>query len=252
MRNSEKIISVVTATYNYGRFLPDCLKSVKHSVLKPLDDWQIEHIVVDDGSTDGTPELFASKIDQVRYFRWEKNRGVSAARNFAIKQARGRYVFVLDADDVITQRCLHSLLTCLLDNCEMKWVYGGMLRVNNKLNYRLGQDYFGWKFNDTTNMLESIFRGEHFLQHNVLFEKDLFIEVGGYDENLSMAEDLDLFIKFLLIDEMPGYTPAITNIHRFHGKNASKGYDMQKHLMKIEELKKIHYQELVKRGLVYL
>ena len=87
------LVSAVIPTYNYARFVTHAIDSVLAQTYTPL-----ECIVVDDGSTDETPEVLRPFGDRIRVIRQE-NRGLSAARNAGIRSARGSYVALLDADD---------------------------------------------------------------------------------------------------------------------------------------------------------
>jgi teichuronic acid biosynthesis glycosyltransferase TuaG len=92
----EVLVSVVTPAYNAERFLARLIPSVLGQTLR-----QIEWIVVDDCSTDGTHDrlLEAASDPRLRLIRQEKNSGVAAARNTGLRHARGRYVCFLDSDD---------------------------------------------------------------------------------------------------------------------------------------------------------
>ena len=85
-------ISVLIVSHNYALFLPQCLGSVQEQTFTDY-----ETVLLDDGSTDGTAEI-AARYGRVRYIRQER-RGVAAARNAAIRAARGEYLAFLDADD---------------------------------------------------------------------------------------------------------------------------------------------------------
>lgn len=85
--------SVVIATYNHGRFLDEAIRSV---FAQGLDD--LEVLVVDDGSTDGTPEIVSRWVPKVRALRHD-NRGLYPTRNRGLSESRGRFVAFLDADD---------------------------------------------------------------------------------------------------------------------------------------------------------
>ncbi len=61
------------------------------------------------------------------------------------------------------------------------------------------------------------------------YGRRLFDEVGGYDEQLPMAEDLDLYVRFLLAGHLPVVSPHISHLHRFHPRNVSSGVDADKH-----------------------
>lgn len=87
------LVSAIIPTYNYGRFVARAIDSVLAQSHSPL-----ECIVVDDGSTDDTPQVLARYGDRIRAIR-QDNRGLSAARNAGIRAARGSYIALLDADD---------------------------------------------------------------------------------------------------------------------------------------------------------
>jgi glycosyltransferase involved in cell wall biosynthesis len=89
----QPLVSVITPAYNQAAWLPDCLLSVANQTYK-----QIEHIVVDDGSTDETPSILERAAGLVRWTRQE-NAGQSAAINRALGNARGEIVGWLNSDD---------------------------------------------------------------------------------------------------------------------------------------------------------
>lgn len=94
---NEIILSVIIPVYNGAQFIRPCLQSVLHHA-EPT----VEVLVIDDGSTDATPSICESIGQQdarLRLIR-QKNRGVSAARNTGIREARGKYLAFMDADDL--------------------------------------------------------------------------------------------------------------------------------------------------------
>jgi glycosyltransferase involved in cell wall biosynthesis len=88
-----KLVSVVIPAYNYARFVGRAVDSVLAQTYAP-----VECVVVDDGSTDETPQVLARYGGRIRSIRQE-NRGLSGTRNTGIRAARGEYVALLDADD---------------------------------------------------------------------------------------------------------------------------------------------------------
>lgn len=92
---NDPLVSVIIPTYNYGRYLKRAVDSVCNQTIS-----DIEIIVVDDHSTDNTPEVMNTIDDaRVNYIRQSENVGQSANRNAGIACARGKYVAFLDADD---------------------------------------------------------------------------------------------------------------------------------------------------------
>ena len=103
----EPLISVLIPAYQAEKLLPRCLNSVLSS------DWgQLEAVVVDDGSEDGTWETacaFARQDSRVRVIRHQKNRGVSAGRNTALEAAAGEWLCFVDSDDTFSTQMISEL-----------------------------------------------------------------------------------------------------------------------------------------------
>lgn len=92
------LVSVVIPTYNYGEFLGAAVESALNQTYK-----EIEIVIVDDGSSDNTSvvaEALINKDQRVRYV-YQKNQGLSAARNNGIRQSKGKFIVFLDADDIM-------------------------------------------------------------------------------------------------------------------------------------------------------
>lgn len=95
------LVSVILPTYNRAHCLPDAIESV---MAQAMDD--LELIVVDDGSTDGTADVVPADDPRIRYTR-QANHGVSAARNHGVRLARGRWISFIDSDDEWLPHKLH-------------------------------------------------------------------------------------------------------------------------------------------------
>jgi glycosyltransferase involved in cell wall biosynthesis len=122
---NSRLISVIIPTYNYGRFLKECLASV---FAQTVQDFEI--IVVDDGSNDDTPEILASIADpRLRTFRIS-NSGVSVARNLGLQEARGEVVAFLDADDRWRSNKLERQVSLLGSEPSVGTVFTDFVRFN--------------------------------------------------------------------------------------------------------------------------
>lgn len=99
--------SIITPIYNREDCILRCLDSVTNQNLL-----NVEHLIVDDGSTDGTLELikeYSKSHSHVTIFSFKNNKGVNAARNFAIKQCKNSYVLFLDSDDSMCENALETI-----------------------------------------------------------------------------------------------------------------------------------------------
>src|SRR4051794_33850743 len=121
-------ISVVIPAYNRESSIAVTLDSL---LAQTYENWSA--LIVDDGSVDGTAEVadgYAGKDPRFRVVRQE-NRGVSAARNMGISQARGTWLFFLDADDWIVPTAFATLIaTAKRGSDQADVAYGGYIRVD--------------------------------------------------------------------------------------------------------------------------
>lgn len=239
-----KTVAVITPCYNATSFIEETARSVALS--NTFQTFRIEHVIVDDGSTDHSWNVISAlSFPHVKKIRLDKNCGPSAARNAAIAQTSAEYIFCLDADDVLFQNSLFSLFMYAQEN-HAAWVYGDFLRGDENLSYLIGEDYYGWTFDSPTDVLYSMYKGEHFFQHNCLFSKKAFEKAGAYREDIVMAEDFDLFTRMLLAGFHPRYLPGPLYLHRYHESNVSATYTNRpaRHRQTVRELYGLYKQQL--------
>ena len=124
------LVSVVVPSRNYGRYLAEAVGSIRAQGVAG-----VEILVVDDGSTDGTPEVLAALAGpDLRAFRLE-GQGVSAARNLGIEQARGRFLAYLDADDRWLPGKLARQLDVLKSEPGVGFVFSNFVRFGPEGRY---------------------------------------------------------------------------------------------------------------------
>lgn len=107
-----ELVSVIMPTYNCGRFIREAIDSV---LAQTYQSWEL--LIVDDGSTDDTQAIVGSCTDErIRYMRNERNTGGALTRNRALREAKGRYIAFLDADDVWLPEKLEKQIAFMADN----------------------------------------------------------------------------------------------------------------------------------------
>jgi glycosyltransferase involved in cell wall biosynthesis len=179
------LVSVIIPTYNRCQWLSRAIESVLEQTYAPL-----ELIVVDDGSTDDTPDLLGSYGGGIRVIR-QANTGVSGARNAGIRAAGGELIALLDSDDRwLPEKLEHQVAyfqatsQAMICQTEEIWVRNGK-RVNPKKRHR---KYSGMIFEKTLPLcLVS--------PSAVMMRAALFREVGLFDEALPACEDYDLWLR---------------------------------------------------------
>ncbi len=178
-------VSVIIPTYNRSEMLKQAIDSV---LSQSYDDFEL--IVVDDGSTDNTPEALAACKDKIICYRQE-NKGVSAARNRGIGMASGELIAFLDSDDLWLPGKLASQVEfftsrpdALICQTQETWIRNGR-RVNPKNRH---QKESGMIYERSLALcLVS--------PSAVMMKKQLLDMTGGFDENLPACEDYDLWLR---------------------------------------------------------
>jgi glycosyltransferase involved in cell wall biosynthesis len=179
-------VSVIIPTYNRLPMLKEAVDSV---LSQNVED--VELIVVDDGSTDGTADKVVKYGGRVKLFQHKENRGVSAARNTGIHHAKGKYIGFLDSDDLWVKGKLKIQVTFLDENphyplcyTDEIWIRRGK-RVNPMLKHT---KYSGWIFEKCLPLCT-------ISPSSVMMKKTLFTKVGLFDEALPVCEDYDLWLR---------------------------------------------------------
>ncbi len=147
------LISVIVPVYNIKEYLPRCVKSITNQTYRNL-----ELILVDDGSTDGTGVLcdeLAARDERIRVFH-KKNGGSSSARNLGISQARGQYLGFVDSDDYISPEMYERLVNSL--------------KVGNAQIVQIGRDEVDEQGNKLPNICEPPLQDEFITSKDFLRE----------------------------------------------------------------------------------
>lgn len=108
------LFSIITPNYNGEKYLKYTIEAV---LAQTLDDWEM--LIVDDCSTDNSVEIienYAAKDSRIKLFKHEKNSGAAAARNSALKTARGKYIAFCDGDDIWHPQKLEKQLAFMKEN----------------------------------------------------------------------------------------------------------------------------------------
>ena len=244
-------LAILTPTRNRLAFLKQNVESVRLSVTTPLD-LEIIHSLHDCGSGDGTA-AWLEKLDRpdIRIMLSDHAMPPGQARNLAAAVVQADYLMPLDDDDLILQRAAHHFVHALANESGATWAVADFLRIDQDGRYLPCQDYYAWRFSSAGEMLQAIFSGKHFLQGNVCFTRDLFLKVGGYADDLTTAEDLELYVRFLLEAGLPLYVPMISHLHRMHGDNVSKDIDKEHYNGDLRGIYERHQSVLARRGIVF-
>ena len=178
-------ISVVIPTFNRLIYLERAIKSVLNQTISVN-----EIIIVDDGSDDGTSEFIHSNYPNLKYI-FQSNSGVSAARNTGIKAASSNWIAFLDSDDAWVTNKIQKQITELELNPEMNfchsneiWIRNGKVIKQKNTHKKFG----GFIFNKCLDKCR-------ISPSTVICRKSLLIKLNGFDEDLAICEDYDLWLR---------------------------------------------------------
>ncbi|HEX5707279.1 MAG TPA: glycosyltransferase family A protein [Pyrinomonadaceae bacterium] len=184
-------VSVIVPAYNTARYVAEALDSVFAQTFRDF-----EVVVVNDGSPD-TEELervLAPYRERIVYIRQE-NRGSSGARNAGVRAARGRYVAMLDSDDVWETRYLEVMTAALEEDATLDVVYPNALIFGD--SPQAGREFMDVFPFDGELTFASVLRQESLVFGLVTARRESLIDAGLYDEELGSAEDCDLWLRIL-------------------------------------------------------
>jgi glycosyltransferase involved in cell wall biosynthesis len=180
-------ISVVIPTYNRYEFLKRALESVYAQTYKPY-----EVIVVDDGSTDNTSSIQKDFLD-IKYI-YQKNSGVSSARNTGIKNCASEWIAFLDSDDEWLPDKLKEQVAFHKNNPDILMSYTDETWIRDAKEIKMPKKFkkFGGE------IFEQCLSHCIIAPSSVLLHKKLFDDVGLFDEELEVCEDYDLWLRIAI------------------------------------------------------
>lgn len=195
------LVSVIIPTYNRSNYLFNTIESIVSQTYKYL-----EIIIVDDGSTDETKNVVQNIISKVNMkniiYVYQTNGGAPSARNNGLAKSRGEYIIFFDSDDIMFNNRVELQMDSILKNdadlCAAGFKFTGStiknyippLYVKDQLNSFLKLELWG-------------------STQSFLFKKSVLLSVGGYDEELSCFQDIDLVFRILTVHPRLSIVPRV-------------------------------------------
>lgn len=198
--NINPVISVIIPLYNKEN-------SIKKTILSFFEQFQssiCELIIIDDGSTDNS-QLMVDELNRdglnINYF-YQSNSGVSSARNYGASIAKGKYLYFLDADDLMRDGCLEILLNAV-DKWPDEKIYCCNFEIRNSKDV-VCKSYCSSELPEIiSEPIKEIWSGRLMSRTGAfLIDKEYFNFVGGFSPNLSYYEDMEFILKAFEIDRV--------------------------------------------------
>lgn len=203
--NKQPLVSIVTPSFNQGKFLEETILSVLNQ-----DYGNIEYIVVDGGSNDNTIEVIQKYQSRLAWWASEPDKGQTDAINKGFNRASGEILAWLNSDDVYSPGAVREVVQFLVDHPQIGMVYGDLDFIDEKGRV-IG------KFNAAQTDLPRLRRGYvHIPQPSAFFRADLWKKVGPLDPSFFFAMDYDLWTRLASVSELkylPGNTWAKFRLH---------------------------------------
>jgi len=214
------VVSVLMPVYNGERFIAEAIESALAQTLH-----NIEVVVVDDGSTDSSGAIadrYASAHPQRVRVVHQRNQGLPLARNAAIEAARGRYLALLDADDVWLPHHLADCVAVLERDPTVGLVHADAEDIDADGNRFPADDEARWGRDSRDPYSAVLLRRQHIVCPTAVFRRAVVDQVGAFDAafNRLGCEDRDMWLR---IAEAAGvvYLAGLHARYRIHGSNMS-------------------------------
>ncbi|MSU54265.1 MAG: glycosyltransferase [Candidatus Staskawiczbacteria bacterium] len=184
------LVSIIIPTYNGEKYLGVALDSILRQTYK-----NIEIIIINDGAIDGTEDVikkFTEKDPRVIRIKNESNLGFVKSLNKGVGHAKGKYIARLDDDDSwISPQKLEKQVGFLEEHPEYVLAGGGLIQIDSK-----GEEMIRYLFPEKDEDIRRVILVDNIIAHSsVVFRKDAFDKVGGYDEKFGFFADRDLWLK---------------------------------------------------------
>jgi glycosyltransferase involved in cell wall biosynthesis len=205
-------LSVVIAAYQAAETIGEAVASALEQTLPPL-----EVIVCDDASTDDIEGALAPLAGRVTLIRRERNGGVAAARNEAVRAASGEFVVVLDADDVFMPQRLEALAALASARPDLDILAtDALLEVDGKTIRRAYDGTFVFEVEDQRLAILRY----NFIQHPAV-RRTVWLDAGGHDESIKWTEDWELWVRLILAGARAGLVTEPLLLYRLNPASLS-------------------------------
>lgn len=209
----DPLVSIITPVFNGEKFLAKAIESALDQTYQ-----NFELLIVNDGSTDNSFAIIKPFLKDSRVIYIEqKNAGVAAARNTAIKHAKGKYIGFLDQDDLWLDNKLEVQVAALEQDKSVALVHSKQDFIDshsNKIDYEWVTGASGYCFREN-------FKKNRIAVLTVLIRKTIIEEIGLFNEQLSGADDYEMWLRVTLKHPIK-YIDQSLVFYRFHDNNVSK------------------------------
>lgn len=207
-------VSVNIITHNRATYIADAIKSALRQ-----DFSDLEIIIVDDASTDNTAEVIKPFLSdkRVNYFLLPKQKNIAAVRNFALSKSQGKYIAVLDSDDMWSEDKKTSQQHDFLENNPDISLVGTGATIIDSLGAEKRKIL---KPSTDEDIKKVILLKNPFFHSSTMYRREIIMGFGGYGENLKYCDDFDLWLRLNATEKFYNF-PEFWIKYREHSDNES-------------------------------
>jgi len=258
MINENPLVSIISPTYNHEKHIADCIKSVLNQTYQ---NWEM--IIIDDGSTDGTfaiAEEYASKDNRIQVYT-QKNIGIfrlGESYNFALSKCKGKYVAILECDDVWLPEKLSIQVEALEQNpnCILSWGKAYLSSADLSENYYLApkntEDEPLFCNNPVGSFLKKFIYTTLIPALTIVIRKDALDSLGGFVQKYNLPlVDIPTTLELLLRGEFAFINQPLGH-WRIYPTQVTKTYTGQmtsSYYLLIQEMMQTHSEIFAQHGL---
>lgn len=223
----EPLVTIITPSYNQAAYLEETIQSVLNQ-----DYENIQYIIVDGASTDGSVEIIKKYEKGISKWVSEIDKGQTDAINKGFSLARGEIIAWLNSDDTLLTHAVSEAVQFLNDNPAVGLVYGNA-------NYIDGDGEVIGEFPAAQTTLKKLRCGYvHIPQQASFFRKSLWDQVGPLDPSFYFAMDYDLWVRLASVSEIK-YLPRLWANFRLHADTKTTSADDRCW----PEMLRVHYRD---------
>ena len=181
------LVSIITPAYNAGPYIKDTIQSVLRQTYR-----NFEHIIVDDGSTDNTAEVVRAFTDSRIKYLYQKNSGQSTARNAAIAAAKGKYIALLDADDLFYPEKLAEQAAYMEMHPDCGFCY---CKIYHFFSEAPAERYYLDMEHPSGYLFDRLLAVNFINPLSVVVRKEVFTKHGAFEPKFRWADEQYLWLK---------------------------------------------------------
>jgi alpha-1,3-rhamnosyltransferase len=239
MEDSQPDVFAVVPSYNHGGFIEKCIRSIFRQTVAPK-----KLLVIDDGSTDGSPEIIAATLKDCPFdseLIVRENRGLCATLNQAYSLSSGKYFAYLGADDLWLPKFFEERIKLMESRPDAILGYGHAYFVDeNDMILDSSADFAPAKeLYAGGHARELLLNAMAPISSTVFYRRSALADVRWNEE--SRLEDYEMYIKLVNLGEF-AFDPQVLSVWRYHSNNTSKDFEMM--LAEVLETQKRRMSEL--------